>query len=143
MLPGAAESSQRVGDRLTNIIDVGISLVVFELAEDSFKLGLVIAENSNPLKWFFGGPEIEDIIEAVDEFMNDARKLAKLSYLCAHVDDYMQLSIEIAQKFADNADQIAAMNDLLNQFNNVTDTDQLLKLAQDYITAYGAYTPQV
>ena len=112
---------------------------MFELADDAFELGIVIAENCNPFKWLFGGPEIEKIIEAVDDFMADARALAELSYLCDHIDDYMQLSIEIAQKFADNADQIAAMNNLVNQFNNVTDTDQLLKLGHSSLYQHLKY----
>ena len=140
---GAAETSKIVGDRLTNIIDSGISFVVFELVQDSFELGVVIAENLNPFKWIFGGPEIEDIIAAVEDFMEDARDLATLSYLCAHVDEYLQLSTDIAQKFEDNAEQIAAMNELVEKFNTVNYTDELLVLAENYIQAYGAYSPQV
>ena len=75
--------------------------------------------------------------------MADARDLATLSYLCAHIDEYLALSTDIANKFADNADQIAAMNELVEKFNTVNDTDELLVLAEDYIQAYGAYSPQV
>ena len=141
--PGAAESSKTVGDRLTNIIDSGISFVIFEMIDDSVELGTVIAENLNPFKWIFGGPDIEDIMDAVSEFMDDARDLATLAYLCENIDDYLQLSTDIAQKFADNADQIAAMNEIVEKFNTVNDTDELLTMAEDYIQAYGAYSPQV
>ena len=113
------------------------------MVEDTFELGSVIAENLNPFKWIFGGPEIEDILDAVDEFMADARDLATMAYLCANIDEYVALSTDIAQKFADNADQIAAMNELVEKFNTVNDTDELLVLAEDYIQAYGAYSPQV
>ena len=140
---GAAESSKTVGDRLTNIIDAGISFVVLDLTEDAFELGAVMAENLNPFKWIFGGPDIEAIIDAVDEFMADARDLATLTYLCNNIDDYLQLSIDIAQKFEDNAEQMAAMNELVEKFNTVNDTDELLVLAENYIQAYGAYSPQV
>ena len=143
LISGAEESSEVVGDRITNIIDAGISFVVFDLAEDSFTLGAVIAENLNPFKWIFGGPDIEAIIEAVDEFMADARDLATLVYLCANVDRFLDLSKSIAERFAENADQIAAMKELVEKFNTVNDTDELLVLAENYIQAYGAYSPQV
>ena len=141
--PGAATTTESVGKRLTQIIDVGISKVVLQATQDAFILGVVISENANPFKWLFGGPEIEDIAAAVDDFMEDVRDLETFAYLRDHLNEYLAFSYEIADKFAENAGQIAAMQELVDKFNEVTDTEELLALSENYIQAYGAYSPQV
>ena len=139
---GAATASEAVGERLIRIIDTGIAAAVAEAVDKLAQLGTIIAENLNPFKWLFGGPEFEDIFEAAEEFLEQVRMITKLSYLCDHVQEYLDLCYDLADKFAENAEQIAAMEELVNKFDTAPE-DEIIELSEDFVQAYGAYTPMV
>ena len=114
-----------------------------DVVEEAYTFGTVLAVNMNPFKWIFGGPDIDAILEALEELMEAIGNLVQFITLMVYLQDFIDYAYDIMAKLAENQAAIDAMAELVIILQNTTDILVIQQYAEEFINSYGAYSPSV
>ncbi|KAK3739425.1 hypothetical protein QZH41_004657 [Actinostola sp. cb2023] len=117
-------------------------ILAANLAEETAKLAALILTNSNPLKLFFAGPDIMDVLDQTGKVANAAAELAHGIALFVALDDLTKDSLQLTRAFGSNAQQISTLQSVVDKIRNGQEND-IGKDSDKFIEEYGAYTPQI
>lgn len=111
------------------------------LATELIDLALVVAENCNPMKLLFSGPDLDEIAEATNAVAEASVDSQHIFALKVAAEELGNSAKEITLALYNNQDQITGLQTLVNDIrkNNMV---SVRENADRFIEEYGAYTPQ-
>ncbi|KAK3742983.1 hypothetical protein QZH41_004681 [Actinostola sp. cb2023] len=138
---GLTTIETQIKDDIHVIMMKMIVMLAANLGEAIARLAVKIAENSNPLKLIFSGPDLRDVLELSGKVADATTDVVKGSALLLALDGLAQDSLKIAEAFQGNKGQIEGLKEVVDKIRK-DQADDIGKDADTFIASYAAYTPQ-
>ncbi|KAK3737506.1 hypothetical protein QZH41_001648 [Actinostola sp. cb2023] len=138
---GLTTIETQIKDDIHEIMKKMIGMLAANLGEAIALLAVKIAENSNPLKLIFNGPDLRDVLELSGKVADATTDVVKGSALLLALDGLAQDSLKIAEAFQGNKGQIEGLKEVVDKIRK-DQADDIGKDADTFIASYAAYTPQ-
>lgn len=132
---------KEVKDNIQQVMNLVQGQMALTLATEVTNLALIVAENSNPFKLLFSGPDLDELADAANAIAEASVDVAHIAALIDAAKEVGENTKLIALELYNNQDQITGMQTLVEDIraNNMV---SVRENADKFIEEYGAYTPQ-
>jgi len=133
---------EEVKDNIKTVVGLVQTQLGVALAREIITLALVIAENSNPMKLLFSGPDLDELSDATHAVAEASVDVAQIVALKRAIEELGNNTQEITLALYNNQEQITGLQSLVADIRENRMVSVRLH-ADKFIEEYGAYTPQV